>query len=187
MSYDYSNAICGTVQSEWKKPHTRHLWDQSCITIMHAGRLPLNTISCNCALDLSCNFVNLYNSNPWTPLREAAFNGAILPRDFSRSFLLIVRSPVFPRERILLPSSLANEQSYCYLVRVLALLIFSSEYWLPLIIIIKMFNRHILALKMNYNVFTRFGKLQKPNWDWVYKIIENSNSYRSYINFNHSY
>ena len=39
-----------------------------------------------------------------------------------------------------------------------------------IIIIIKMFNRHILALKMNYNVFTRFGKLQKPNWDWVYKI-----------------
>ena len=33
-----------------------------------------------------------------------------------------------------------------------------------------MFNRHILALKMNYNVFTSFGKLQKPNWDWVYKI-----------------
>ena len=37
---------------------------------------------------------------------------------------------------------------------------------------IKMFNRHILALKMNYNVFTRFGKLQKPNWDWVYKLLK---------------
>ena len=43
-----------------------------------------------------------------------------------------------------------------------------------IIIIIKMFNRHILALKMIYHVFTRFGKLQKPNWDWVYKIIKNS-------------
>ena len=50
-----------------------------------------------------------------------------------------------------------------------------------------MFNRHILALKMNYNVFTWFGKLQKPNWDWVYKIIKNSNTNKSYINFNHSY
>ena len=50
-----------------------------------------------------------------------------------------------------------------------------------------MFNRHILALKMNYNVFTRFGILQKPNWDWVYKIIKNSKTYKSYITFNHSY
>ena len=50
-----------------------------------------------------------------------------------------------------------------------------------------MFNRHILALKMNYNVSTRFGKSQKPNWDWVYKIIKNSKTYKSYINFNHSY
>ena len=56
-----------------------------------------------------------------------------------------------------------------------------------IIIIIKMFNRHILALKMNYNVFTRFGKLQKLNWDWVYKIIKNSKTYKSYTNFNHSY
>ena len=56
-----------------------------------------------------------------------------------------------------------------------------------IIIIIKMFNQHILALKMNYNVITRFGKLQKPNWDWVYKIIKNSDTYKSYINFNHSY
>ena len=30
-----------------------------------------------------------------------------------------------------------------------------------IIIIIIMFNRRIFALKMNYNVFTRFGKLQK--------------------------
>ena len=37
-----------------------------------------------------------------------------------------------------------------------------------------MFNWHVLALKMNYNVFTTFGKLQKPNWDRVYKIIKNS-------------
>ena len=52
-----------------------------------------------------------------------------------------------------------------------------------------MFNRHILALKMNnyYNVFTKFGKLQKPKWDWVYKIIKNSKTYKSYINVNHSY
>ena len=52
---------------------------------------------------------------------------------------------------------------------------------------IKMFNRHILALKMNYKVFTRFGKLHKPNWDWVYKIIKNSKTCKSYINFNQSY
>ena len=50
-----------------------------------------------------------------------------------------------------------------------------------------MFNRHVLPLKMNYNVFTRFGKLQKPNWDWVYKVIKNSKTNKSYINFNHSY
>ena len=50
-----------------------------------------------------------------------------------------------------------------------------------------MFHRHVLPLKMNYNVFTRFGKLQKPNWDRVYKIIKNSKTYKSYINFNHSY
>ena len=56
-----------------------------------------------------------------------------------------------------------------------------------IIIIIKMFNRHVLPLKMNYNVFTRFGKLQKPNWDQVYKIIKNRKTYKSYINFNHSY
>ena len=56
-----------------------------------------------------------------------------------------------------------------------------------IIIIIKMFNRHILALKMIYHVFTRFGKLQKPNWDWVYNIIKNSKTYKSYINFNHNY
>ena len=49
-----------------------------------------------------------------------------------------------------------------------------------------MFNRHILALKINYNVFSRFGKLQKLNWDWVYKTI-NSKTYKSYISFNHSY
>ena len=30
-----------------------------------------------------------------------------------------------------------------------------------MIIIIKMFNRHIRALKKNYNVFTKFRKLQK--------------------------
>ena len=59
--------------------------------------------------------------------------------------------------------------------------------YLIIIIIIKMFNQHILALKMNYNVITRFGKLQKPNWDWVYKIIKNRKTYKSYINFNHSY
>ena len=29
------------------------------------------------------------------------------------------------------------------------------------VIIIKMFNRHILALKMNYSVFTKFRKSQK--------------------------
>ena len=50
-----------------------------------------------------------------------------------------------------------------------------------------MFNLHILALKMNYNVFTRFGKLQKPSWAWVYKIIKNSKTYKSCINCNHSY
>ena len=56
--------------------------------------------------------------------------------------------------------------------------VFSHRVRLDTIIIIKMFNRHILELKMNYNVFTRFGKLQKPNWDWVYKIIKNSKTYR---------
>lgn len=40
---------------------------------------------------------------------------------------------------------------------------------------------------MNYNVFTRFGELQKPDWDWVYKMIKTGKTYKSYINFNHSY
>ena len=31
------------------------------------------------------------------------------------------------------------------------------------------------------------GNYQKPNWDWVYKIIKNSKTYKSYINFNHNY
>ena len=49
-----------------------------------------------------------------------------------------------------------------------------------------MFNRHILALKMNYNVFTKFRKLQKPKWDRVYKIIKNSKTYKSYISYLYS-
>ena len=40
-------------------------------------------------------------------------------------------------------------------------------------VIITMFSRHILALKINYNVFTKFRKLQKNHWDWVYKMIKN--------------
>ena len=64
---------------------------------------------------------------------------------------------------------------------------FETEAWGNSEIIIKMFNRHILALKMDYNVFTRFEKLQKPNWDGIYKIIKSSKTDKSYINFNQSY
>ena len=82
----------------------------------------------------------------------------------------------------------SNQRSYSanyeFIKKLLCYDLFSA---LSCYLLIKMFNRHILALKMNYNVFTRFEKLQKPNWDWVYKIIKNSKTYKSYINFNHSF